>query len=56
MINEKMTRWAEREGIFGEEQNGFRKGRSGMENIYIIKELIDRNKRARKVIPGVYRH
>ena len=34
--------------MIGVEQSGFRKGRSGLENIYVLKELIDRSKRERK--------
>ena len=48
IINDKMQRWVEQEGVIGEEQSGFRKGRSGLENIYVLKELIDRSKRERK--------
>ena len=48
IINDKIQRWVEQEGVLGEEQNGFRKGRSGLENIYVMKEIIDRNKRNRK--------
>ena len=31
--------------MLGEEQNGFRRGRSGMENVYVMKEIIERSKR-----------
>lgn len=48
IVNDKLQKWVEQEGVLGEEQNGFRKGRSGLENIYVMKELIDRNKRNRK--------
>ena len=48
IVNDKLQKWVEQERVLGEEQNGFRKGRSGLENVYIMKELIDRNKRNRK--------
>ena len=32
----------------GEEKNGIRKGRRGMENIYVMKEIPDRNNTNRK--------
>lgn len=34
----------------GEEQSGFRKGRSGLENVLVIKEIIEQNK---KVMKGI---
>ena len=48
IINDKIKRCSEKTGVLGEEQNGFRKGRCGMEKIYILKEIIDRSKRDRK--------
>ena len=35
IINGKVQKWIETESVTGEEQSGFRKGRSGMENIYM---------------------
>ena len=45
---EKYKKWIETEGVIGEEQSGFRKGRSGMENIYVLKEVIDRSRRRKQ--------
>ena len=44
VLNEKITDWAERQRVWGEEQSGFRKGRNGLENVLILKELIERAK------------
>ena len=44
-INEKLMTWAEQYRIWGEEQSGFRKGRGGLENVYVIKEIIERNRK-----------
>lgn len=40
----KITRWAEKKGVCGEEQSGFRREQNGMANVYIIKELTEINK------------
>lgn len=45
IINEKIQRWTEQSGVLGGEQHGFKKGRSGMENAYVMKEIIERSKR-----------
>ena len=45
IINERVMRVCEDFGVLGEEQNGFRKGRRGEDNIYIVKELIDKHNR-----------
>lgn len=45
IINEKIQRWTEQSGVLGEEQHGFKKGRSGMKNVYVMKEIIERSKR-----------
>lgn len=43
VLNEKIVTWAEQEGVWGEEQNGFRRGRGGIDNLYILKEVIERS-------------
>ena len=42
IIKDKMTNIIEEEELIGEEQNGFRKDRRGTENLYILKELIEK--------------
>ena len=44
VINEKLKQWAEENKIWGEEQAGFRKGRGGLENLFIIRDVIEKNK------------
>ena len=44
IIKEKMTGWLEKENRLNDEQNGFRKDRRGTDNLYIIKEIIDKAK------------
>ena len=44
IINEKVIQWAEGNKIWGEEQAGFRKGRGGLENLFIIRDLIEKSK------------
>ncbi len=34
--------------VLGEEHSGFRKGRGGLENIPVMKEIIEHNKRLKK--------
>ena len=42
IIKDKMTIIMEEEELIGEEQNGFRKDRRGTENLYVLKELIEK--------------
>jgi len=48
VINDKMKKWIEENKILGEEQSGFRKGRGGLENVLVMKEIIERNKKLGK--------
>lgn len=54
VINEKLKAWIETQKVLGEEQSGFRKGRGGLENIYTLKEIIERNRLQRRefYLPG----
>ena len=44
IINEKVIQWAEGNKIWGEEEAGFRKGRGGLENLLVIRDLIEKSK------------
>lgn len=50
IINEKLQTWIEENKVLGEKQSGFRKGRGGLENILVIKEIIERTKKLGKEI------
>ena len=54
VINEKLKTWIEDEKVLGEEQSGFRKGRGGLENVLVMKEIIDRNKKLGKELYLVF--
>ena len=41
VINRKLTTWIEESKVLGEEQSGFRKGRGGLENTLVMKEIIE---------------
>lgn len=43
VLNDKLVTWAEQERVWGEEQNGFRRGRGGIDNLYILKEIVERS-------------
>ena len=45
MINDKLRTWIEESRMLGEEQSGFRKGRGGLENVLVMKEIIEKNKK-----------
>ena len=47
VLNERVSEWIEREGVLGEEQNGFRKDRRAEDNMYVLNEIIE-NKRKNK--------
>ena len=51
VINEKLERWAEENKVWGEEQAGFRKGRGGLENIFVMRDIIEKYKKSGK---GLY--
>ena len=48
IIKDKMTIIMEEEELIGEEQNGFRKDRRGTENLYVLKELIEKTGKENK--------
>ena len=50
IINERFKRACDRSNVIGEEQNGFRRDRRGEDNIYIMRELIDRHNREKKTL------
>ena len=54
IINEKLKTWIEEMKVLGEEQSGFRKGRGGLENVLVIKEIIERNKKLGKELYLVF--
>ena len=41
ILAKKLKDWQENEGILSEEQNGFREGRSTLDNLYILRMLVD---------------
>ena len=48
-LNERVTNWIEKKGILVEEQAGFRRDRSTVDQIYIMNELVkNRRSRAKK--------
>lgn len=49
-----MKKWIEDNKVVGEEQSGFRKGRGGLENVFVMKEIIDRNKKLGKELYLVF--
>ena len=54
IINEKLKTWMETQKVLGEEQSGFRKGRGGLDNIFTLKEIIDRNRTQKKELYLVF--
>ena len=50
LLNERIKKATDEYNILGEEQNGFRKDRRGEDNIYIVKELIDKHNRDRSTL------
>ena len=47
-LNERMRKCFETCGVLSEEQNGFRVGRCGEDNMFIVRELMERCKRERR--------
>ena len=45
ILNERMKKVCEQNGMYGEEQNGFRTDRRGEDNIFIIREIIEKQNR-----------
>ena len=45
IVNERIKWASEIFNVIGEEQNGFRKYRRGEDNIYVIREIIDKHNR-----------
>ena len=48
LLNERLRTCIERNGLLSDEQNGFRMNRRGEDNIFIVRELIERCKRDNK--------
>ena len=47
-LNERVCEAVERNGVLGEEQNGFRMNRRGEDNIFIVREMIEKCNRESK--------
>ena len=48
VLNERLKVNVEKNGVYGENQNGFRKARRDEDNIYVLCELIERLKKEQK--------
>ena len=48
LLNERMSKCVETNGLLSEEQNGFRSDRRGEDNLFIVRELMERCKRENK--------
>ena len=48
IMSKRLSKEVEDKGVLGEEQNGFRRTRRGEDNIYVIRELIEKHKREGK--------
>ena len=48
ILKDKLTKVIEEDEILSEEQNGFRKNRRGIDNVYVINELIEETNRKTK--------
>jgi len=47
ILSEGLREWCERDKIMGEEQNGFRKDRRGEDNMFVVREVIEKMRRER---------
>src|SRR5713101_5925446 len=45
VIGNRVQQWIEQEGILGEKQNGFRSGRRGEDNLFILTSAIEISRR-----------
>jgi len=56
ILNNRLTVACEQSGVLGAEQNGFRKDTRGEDNIFIIREIMERSKKGKNPyihsIPG----
>ena len=50
IINSRINRYIEENRIIGEEQNGFRENRSGIDNIYTLNNIIENKARSKSKI------
>ena len=50
ILNEIISEWAEKENILSDEQNGFRKNRQGVDNIFILQQIIENANKNGEVI------
>ena len=54
VINRKLTTWMEESKVLGEEQSGFRKNRGGLENVLVMKEIIEQSTKLGKELYLVF--
>ena len=47
-LNERVREAVEKNGVLGEEQNGFRMNRRGKDNVFIVREMIEKCNRESK--------
>ena len=45
MVNERLCKWIERAGIWGEEQHGFRVDRRAEDNMFVVNDIIEKRQR-----------
>ena len=50
MICRKIESWIGNSNIIGEEQNGFRKGRGTMDNVYVLNEIVEVCRKKKKTL------
>ena len=48
IVNNKLLKWTDDSKALGEEQSGFRKGREALENVLILREIIEKKKNKTK--------
>lgn len=50
ILARRISMWCESDGILGQEQSGFRKERSTVDNIYVLRELIEDSRSRKRVL------
>ena len=45
LVNDRLRECSERNGVMGEEQNGFHKDRRGEDNMFVVSAVIDKMKK-----------
>ena len=48
IVNNKLLKWTDDSKALREEQSGFRKGRGGLENVLILREIIEKKKKQKQ--------